>query len=46
MWPLVAEGIGATAARKLFLPMARELGRGLPASSEQAALADTLITAW
>lgn len=37
-WPLVAKVLSATAARKQILPMVSELGRGLPASDELAAL--------
>lgn len=45
-WSLVAEGLSVIAIRKQILPMDSELGRGLQASDETVALADTLITAW
>lgn len=45
-WPLLAVGLSAIAIRNEILPMVSELGRGLQALDETAALADTLITAW
>lgn len=44
--PLVTEGLSATAIRNQILPMVTELGRGLKALDETAALADAVVTAW